>query len=226
MHMKSMILKIIENNYYSFVLLFIIDVHLAVLIDNNDHVVDKNDSIELTETAERIKTHLEEIKFHILSFNNLSSQSIADLLQIITTRIDSSQLAVFALIILLGKRKKHSEIDLIQILSVLSTSSIAQVPKLIITAAADVAKIPPITPEMYPSKSIVVTISLYNTESQVVIDTFKDKLQNCFIKPIKESFNEMCDDIAMIKGTTCHYVVTFDDSEILPTPYEPVDQRY
>ena len=81
------------------ILIIFIEIALAVIIDNRGEVTVENEKRILNYEAAALKKAFEDLEFAVLYFSNLTSESIATLLDAIS-KADHSQLSMIALVIL------------------------------------------------------------------------------------------------------------------------------
>ena len=222
-------------HYYFYFLLFFVEIHLAIIIDNHGEVKEKEDGTKtINDDAQKIKETLNTLGFCTLYFNSLSSQSISTLLEVLH-HIDPSQLATFAFVFLCKGKTRHlydsnSEIiDVDKIFGCLQDdqSPLAKLPKIYYFRLAhdkepkEKLQISSVPPKPY----ILFITSVVQKNSSVVLNTVMNNLkqgvsiQKCF-KESQEEFNRK-DDMKV----SCMYIDSFDDKFVLPAPYKPFNSR-
>lgn len=203
---------------------------MAVIIDNEGPIPiteeggknDSQDEVALNDQAEKFKIFLEKEKFMVLSFNSLSPDSIARLVEALTTNIESQDLAAFALFIFC-KGKTCNDIDMKSIVNPIG-QTFPKVPKIFVTHFAEFKRLPPLAKDDLPLNSISFKIASLNMKSSKIPGIFEKKFKEVYTIPIKNCFEAIGAEVTKLEDCSWEIMETFGEvnrQQVLPSIFVP-----
>ena len=205
------------------IVLIPLEMHFAIIIDNHEEIQGVN---RVSKQVDALIKAFECLGFCVLYFNYLSSQSISHLLKAFH-QIEHLQLASFALVYLSkgDTNDLYSSDKLVTFEEVFEYfDDIVQVPKLFLFHLAHSGE--PLTDRLKfpnpPKNSIALAVSLKLTANitvspaifSIIINLKPEK--DC-VKPLKQCFEQMKDDIDYFDPVSCECKNTLQDDFVLPT---------
>lgn len=203
---------------------YILDIHLAIIVDNEGEQqveVGTEKKVSLNAQAERFRVFFKKMKFLVLSFNNISPESIENLFRFFTTSINPDDLAGFVLVSLC-KGDACAEFNFENVIfHFLSQEIFIKVNKLFFTHYTKPKK-SPIYPAMIPKNSVILSVTSSPKDELLIFQAFSRNFEKAFHSPVKTCFQKFHDEIC--NNATCVNMNDLGPSYVFSAPYEPQPQ--